>query len=163
MKQQVEEQAKVVAPAVCKKVASIITVKTTPPQQQVPCSVDMPQALKTEADIPQRSDLPVNHTQRFHFKPDSVNEKIVEPEPQVVEAPIQPQVVEAPVQIELPIKVTENVQPSIVEEIKQDEDTFDSPLVHYLLSMGFDKASINKAVNKYYDMESALEYLLGDN
>jgi hypothetical protein len=168
MKQQLEEQTKNLHPAIPKrKIPSIITVKTTPPSPKTQTQTDeiIPMKdtlIKIEDDkteIPTKSELSgFRRIEIIEKKPASETES----EPQIVEA------------LSLKIdhldddlrKNTEpHVAPSpiIVEERKEEEVLLQTPLGSLLLTMGFDNASVKKAVAKYIDLESALNYLLGAN
>jgi len=97
-----------------------------------------------------------------------------EPEYFVIEAnvhapKIQKPEEEEPVKVdqvnEVPAVVQENsIVNDVVEESKEEEkEEIPSPLVTQLISMGFDKASIKKAVEKFTNLETAVNYLLGDD
>jgi len=83
---------------------------------------------------------------------------------QVIDAVVETLKVEEP-KIETPTvaqndsKVKE-ISESAVEETKEEE--FDTPIIHYLVLMGFDKSKVKKAVEKYTDLESALNRLLDE-
>jgi hypothetical protein len=143
MKQQLEEQSKPFQPAAPKrKVASIVTVKTTPPSPKIPIAPLplVPDEVKTPII---KKDEPESQPQIDLIKP--------------VENPVQaPQLVE-------PELIENNTSNSPVEN-EEKEDEFVSPLVFQLLSMGFGKESVLRATAKHHDLESAVISLIeGDD
>jgi len=155
MKQQLEEQTKPFQPTVPKrKVASIITVKTTNPTSP-----------KTEI-VP--SQPPVDEVKTIQeplikFEKFEADSPVIQPDlpqPSFIETEIEP--IQFP-KIEEPENHLDNVTAPIVPETNE-EDEFVSPLVFHLLSMGFDKESVKKATQKHADLESAIIYLIeGEN
>jgi hypothetical protein len=163
--QQFDEQIKPIQPAVPKrKVASIITVKTTPPapKPQEPI-VEEPLVKIEPVQIESLSD----QFRRIEII-EKRHESDTESEPEVINVSSQAPQIEEPE--DEPVIVSENiavpnveVKPEVqkVEENKEDDNTFDSPLMFHLLSMGFDRTSINKAIaTGISDLDSALNYLL---
>jgi len=166
-KQQQDEPEKVVVPTPNRKIASVFTVKTTPPSEQVPVDIPQPETCAVDNQNLKDSEITTEFnddiTQRFDFKVLNENENEAAPEK---EAPrwFLFETSEAP-KIEVPEeKLVFPSKPVVQETVEAVEtaDEFDSPLVHSLISMGFSKSSVKKAVEKYYDMESAVEYLLGE-
>jgi len=149
-----------------------ITVKTSPTQEmdQIPESL-----IKVENEDTQNNLK--NQPQEFRrIEITSVGTETENEEPEyfVIEAnvhapKIQKPEEEEPVKVdqvnEVPAVVQENsIVNDVVEESKEEEkEEIPSPLVTQLISMGFDKASIKKAVEKFTNLETAVNYLLGDD
>jgi len=105
----------------------------------------------SQAKIEEPEKEPVNENVQETVVNDTVKENVEETPKEIVEETTKENVEE-----------NEEEEEENDEEEEEEEETFDSPLVHSLTSMGFDKVSIKKAVEKYYDLDSALEYLLGE-
>jgi len=168
LKQRLEEQAKLAQPAnPARKVASVITVKTTPPvpQPEVLSPVEEP-LIKIESSHFESNQPDLTLFRRIEItgnRHDSESES----EPDV---PIQSLKIEEPE--DEPVAVNDNNTVPIVEQVEEaeshdseeeEEKSEDSPLVIQLLSMGFDRENVLKAVAAGdSDLESAVNYLLGD-
>jgi len=157
----------------CPRRRGFITVKTTPTQDmdQIP-----PESLIKVENEDTQNNLK-NQPQEFRrIEITSVGTETENEEPEyfVIEAnvhapKIQKPEEEEPVKVdqvnEVPAVVQENsIVNDVVEESKEEEkEEIPSPLVTQLISMGFDKASIKKAVEKFTNLETAVNYLLGDD
>jgi len=98
-------------------------------------------------------------------KPEIEIESDPEPEVQVIDALVQALKIHEPV-VETPSSTQNDASkpqetPANVKETNEEE--FDTPLIHHLVIMGFEKSKIKKAVEKYTDLESALNHLLDEN
>jgi len=101
-------------------------------------------------------------------KRESESDSEPDPEFQVLDALVQVlKIEEAEVERESVtqenIDVASQVQEDKQVEEEEEEDEFDSPLVHHLVAMGFEKGLVKKTVEKYTDLEAALNHLLGEN
>jgi hypothetical protein len=179
MKQQLEEQVKPFQPTASKrKVNSIITVKTTQPSQSISSPiaqiVSQPQIVEVKPVLE-----PLIKFEDFTKPlPGTVDFAEISGEKKVEngsEAQTnQSAKIEVPKEEAVIVNEKENacdVEEENEEDNKEDEDDdedeeieveFDIPLVVHLVSMGFDKARVKEAVEKYTDLESAVNFLLGD-
>jgi hypothetical protein len=170
-KQQLEDQTKAFhATSPKRKIASCITVRPTAPA--LPISQTLPQEVETkpvEEPLSKINDSkPAETCQAIEKKPEAESQPDPEPEFQVINSLVQALKIQEP-ESESPTEAkveVSNVQgnpetTAFVEENHEEE--FDTPLVHHLIVMGFEKSKVKKAVEKYSDMESALNHLLDEN
>jgi hypothetical protein len=149
---QLHEDAGVVCP---RRRRVDVTVKTAPSTQD---QISLPQENIAESSVaPELVPFIPNEIVEDEPQPE-VNLK-VEPEPQPIEVVSQP-IEEPVVVVETAPQVQEEV--SIKEESKEEEE-IETPFISYLSAMGFDKASIRKAAERFSDLESAINYLCEEN
>jgi hypothetical protein len=145
MKQQLEDQTKPFHQTAPKrKVANVVTVKTTQPTP----SVSVPQVQPQSPQNPliklenQFAELSVSQP-----APEIVGKVETAPETQPQEPIVVPENNTSP--------KTDHGNPETT-----DDDVIESPLSFTLKSMGFDKETVSNVMAKYHDLESCLNYLL---